>query len=488
MIDLPGRSDVKYIALNYMATVLYFFLSLNFHIIHVSHLVTYEFIVIVSLFFIFPGLSFFFKSLPIVRKYLLFTSVLLTIFLVVITFFYTVFLIFPALSLISLLAFMANSKDYSIMDRRKLVAFVAIFSVIYALADLIRTGNVPAYVGISFTSIYDNINPIGTPFLFYQGIVIYDRLLLISISGPTFFLFAVLSALLTENYFLIFSFAGREKRNIVSSTASGVVSALSCQCESLSIFFPTVVAFLLTFAIIPLIIESIVFVLLTNILLNYYFNRGIQNKFLEKMWPKEGSTGFMLGSVVILLSVPVMETVGIAFNLQRDLYFFSWINIGMFLEGIFLVIVLNFILKIDAARFTDLFKYAGIPGSIALMFIWYIPYFTSFAYASPQLFSLMSISSILAGMVTGLTYYSLKQVNRRLFYEFVAMMISMFSIIIFYLSIVGGITIWPEFGLEQQVIFSIITWAVSLPFMWFGTNITFSDSVGRRIYGKTGFA
>ena len=64
----------------------------------------------------------------------------------------------------------------------------------------------------------------------------------------------------------------------------------------------------------------------------------------------------------------------------------------------------------------------------------------------------------------------------------------LFSVIIFYISIVAGITIWVEFGLEQQVIFSIVTWAVSLPFMWFGTNITFSDSVGRKLYGKTGSA
>jgi len=487
-MDLTDRSDVKYITLYYLSIIIYFALSLHFQIIHVSHLVTYEFAVIISLFFIFPGIAFFLNSFPVIRKYFLFTTVLLVIFLIMITFFYTAILIFPALSFISLIAYMKNSKNYSVKDLKKLLAFIIIFSVIYTLADLIRIGNVPAYVGITFTSIYDDIQPIGTPFLFYQGIVIYDRLLLISVSGPTFFLFAVLSALLTENYFLIFSFAGKEKRNIVSSTASGVVSALSCQCESLSIFFPTVVAFLLTFAIIPLIIESIVFVLLTNILLNYYFNHGRQNRFLEKMWPGEGNVKFMLGSVIILLSMPVLETVGIALGLQRYLYFFSWINIGMFIEGIFLVITLNFILTIKASGIIVLFKYAGIPVSIALMFIWYIPYFTAFAYANPQTFSLMSLSSILSGIVTGLTYYSLRLESRRLFYEFVAMMISMFAIVIFYLSIVAGITVWPEFGLEQQVLFSIITWAVSLPFMWFGTNITFSDSVGRKIHAKAGSA
>ena len=480
------KSDVKYIALYYISTALYFILSIAFHIAHVSYLVTYEFIMVVSLFFIFPGLALFINPMPVVRKYFLFTSVLLTIFLIVITFFYTYLLIFPALSLIALLAIVRNSKEYTNRDYKKLVAFLAIFSVIYALADLIRTGDVPAYVGISFTSIYDDIQPLGTPFLFYQGIVIYDRLLLITISGPTFFLFSILSALLTENYFLIFSFAGREKRNLISSTASGVVSALSCQCESLTIFFPTIVAFLLTFAIIPLIVESIVFVLLTNILLNYYFNRGKQNRILEKMWPKAGSAKVMLGGIIILLGIPVAETVGIAFGLQKVLYFFSWINIGMFVEGIFIVIILNFIFKINTTKYSFLFKFVGIPASIILMFVWYVPYFTTSAYTSPAIFAVMSLSSIAAGLITGLTYYSLRYSNRKLFYEFVAMMFSMFSIIIFYISIVAGITIWVEFGLEQQVIFSIVTWAVSLPFMWFGTNITFSDSVGRKLYGKTG--
>jgi|GEM_PF-1586582 len=482
------KSNVKYIALYYVSTALYFILSILFNILHVSNMVTSEFIAVVSLFFIFPGLAIFMNHLPLIRKYFLFTSILLAIFLVMITFFYTYIIVLPVISLMSLLAIVKNSKEYSTRDYKKLFTFLAIFSVIYTLADLIRTGNVPAYVGITFTSIYDDIQPIGTPFLFYRGIVIYDRLLLITISGATFSLFLVLSALLTENYFLIFSFSGREKRNIISSTASGVVSALSCQCESLTIFFPTVVAFLLTFAIIPLIVESIFFVLLTNILLNYYFNRGKQNRILERMWPRSGSVKVLLGGIIILLGIPVAETIGIAFGLQKVLYFFSWINIGMFVEGIFLVIILNFIIKINTTKYSSLFKYMGIPASIILMFIWYIPYFTEAAYTSPVTFAVMSITSIASGLVTGLTYYSLKSGNRKLFYEFVAMMFSMFSIIIFYISIVAGITIWVEFGLEQQVIFSLVTWAVSLPFMWFGTNITFSDSVGRRLYGKTGTA
>jgi hypothetical protein len=206
------------------------------------------------------------------------------------------------------------------------------------------------------------------------------------------------------------------------------------------------------------------------------------------MWPRSGSVKVLLGGIIILLGIPVAETIGIAFGLQKVLYFFSWINIGMFVEGIFLVIILNFIIKINTTKYSSLFKYMGIPASIILMFIWYIPYFTEAAYTSPVTFAVMSITSIASGLVTGLTYYSLKSGNRKLFYEFVAMMFSMFSIIIFYISIVAGITIWVEFGLEQQVIFSLVTWAVSLPFMWFGTNITFSDSVGRRLYGKTGTA
>ncbi|WP_393970762.1 hypothetical protein OXIME_000994 [Oxyplasma meridianum] len=479
------KNNIKYIAFYYVSTSLYFILSIKFNILHVSYLVTDEFIIMASLFFIFPGIAVFINHFPLLRKYFLFTSILLTIFLIMITFFYTYLLVFPVFSFLALLEIMKNSKEYLSRDYKKLIAFLAIFSLIYLLADLIRMGNVPAYVGITFSSIYDDISPIGTPFLFYQGIVIYDRLLVVSISGATFFLFTVLSALLTENYFLIFSFAGREKQNLISSTASGLVSALSCQCESLTIFYPTFVAFLLTFAIIPLIVESILFALLTNILLNYYFNRGKQNKILESMWPKAGNVKVLLGGIIILLGMPIVETIGIALHLEKVLYFYSWINMGMFIEGVFLVIILNFIFKPKIEKYSFLFKYVGIPASIIFMFIWYVPYFTASAYINPVTFSLMSISSILAGLLTGLTYYSLKLVNRRIFYEFVAMMFSMFSIIIFYISIVAGITIWEEFGLEQQVIFSIITWAVSLPFMWFGTNITFSDSVGRKLYGKT---
>ena len=42
------RSDVNYIALYYVSTALYFILSIAFNVLHVSHLVTFEFIIILE--------------------------------------------------------------------------------------------------------------------------------------------------------------------------------------------------------------------------------------------------------------------------------------------------------------------------------------------------------------------------------------------------------------------------------------------------------
>ena len=222
MIVLANGNDVKYIALYYFSNILYFIMSFHLKIIHAFHLFTDKFVIVTLLIFVFPGIAFFPKAYQAITIYFLFASVLLSIFLIMMTSLYTAILILPALSFISLIAFIRNSKDCSGRELKKLVAFVIIFFVIYAMADLVSIGNVLAYVGITFRSIYNDIQPICTLLLFYQVRLIYDMLILILVSITTFAMFAGLSAILTENSFLILTLADGEKRNLFSNASAGI--------------------------------------------------------------------------------------------------------------------------------------------------------------------------------------------------------------------------------------------------------------------------
>ena len=65
--------------------------------------------------------------------------------------------------------------------------------------------------------------------------------------------------------------------------------------------------------------------------------------------------------------------------------------------------------------------------------------------------------------------------NRIVAFEYVGGMLPVISIIILYFTAVSSLDIWPVFGITQQLYFSIIFLAISLPLMWFFTNYAIYD-------------
>ena len=107
----------------------------------------------------------------------------------------------------------------------------------------------------------------------------------------------------------------------------------------------------------------------------------------------------------------------------------------------------------------------------------FFPPFALYAISNGLIFALMSIASFAGGLVAGIVYIGVGKEGKKLFLEFMAMMFTMFAIVVFYVSILTGYSIWGFFGITEQVIFSIAVWIVTLPFMWFATNIALNSSV-----------
>ncbi|WP_061950605.1 hypothetical protein [Acidiplasma cupricumulans] len=102
------------------------------------------------------------------------------------------------------------------------------------------------------------------------------------------------------------------------------------------------------------------------------------------------------------------------------------------------------------------------------MFIWFIPYFTALAYTYYNIFLLMNLMAFVSGFIVYLIYSNIDTLKRA-YVEYNAMMFSMTALIIFYIALIENTTLYPLYGIEQQIIFSAILWATALPFMWLST-------------------
>ena len=408
--------------------------------------------------------------------YLLLTTLLVFFAITALTLRYVEVVPLALISAIIIIRIFINrfGKDASTLS--KSVAFSIVFGFMMLLSGLVRISHASPGYAMAFASIYDDSPSVGVPFFFSGGVVVFTEYFTITLSVASFSLYAFLGALLTENYSLIFRFLKGKKNAMAGSTISGAMTAISCQCESLAATFPTVVVLLLSAFIVPLIAESIIFVILTNILLMAYYFRGRKVRLIERLWGVGSNRIYVALMAITILLTPFLEIYGIFFSLESNLIFFGGINILMYVSGVFTALLIYRIFPAFSVRG----KLAVVPLvllSTIIMYIWYVPSLTYFAYLMPAVFALMGILSIVAGLITGVIYKSLDIHNRKLYLEYLTMMFSMLAIIVFYLSAVTRVTIWPEFGFLQQLTFSLILWAISLPVMWLSTNITLNSYV-----------
>jgi hypothetical protein len=388
--------------------------------------------------------------------------------------------IFPILSaflsVMMLRSVAGNSRDVT----QRAIIFVFVTTIMFIIGDSMRFVIDPPTFAVAFGSIYDDENPLGVPLLFSNGIVIYGRYLVMTVSLPIIILFTGLAAVLSENYSLIFSFSNKYKSEHVGKSLNSALTVLSCQCEGLTASFPSIVVTLLFSAIIPLIALSIFFVAMTNIFLYLFFVRGKYVKSLERIWGFTGSKYLLPVSIVMMISILVYNQVVVFFGIYQNLSIISSLIISMFIFGILFYTILERVLQFKFS-IRKSYVYLLIALSTVFMIMWYIPVLTYLLVSNVDYFIIMSLTSFIGGLLSGFAFHLLGNRGKRFYFQYIPMMYSTLAIVVFYISAIFLRLVYLPFGMTQQLEFSLILWGVSLPFIWLGTNMALNlESIERK--------
>ncbi len=390
----------------------------------------------------------------------------------------------PTLLFIAIIPFVINLLIFqskylkSNNEKYKALTFVSIMIFMYLVSGVLKIV-IPGVKGYDFAiALYsDNITPSGIQAIMIGAMTFFSHVVVFSLSPGDFLLLVSISAILTENYSMIYTYLKNRGKGMVSTTVSGTVTALSCQCESLAAAFPTVIALLLSTIIVPLMIETVGSIILTFFLVSKLYMKGREWNFAWKVERWSSGNGIMMLLAIPIILVPLLETFGVYLGWLNIFLFFAGINFLMFLTGVAVPVLLN-----KAVKFRG---FTGLPAIIALlalstviMYIWFVPSMIALAHSSPSYFAIMNISAIVSGILSGTAYVSTRaKENRRLLLEFISMMTSMYAIIVFYASVVGRMDLYPIFSQLQITEFSIAMFGATLPFMWLSTHLTLSSYI-----------
>ncbi len=349
---------------------------------------------------------------------------------------------------------------------KKILIFIVLSFLMYILGSLMQFIIQPLSAPVTLVSLKNVFIYPGQvfPFLFDFGVNLYGNFITITMSPFTFIVFTFVSALVAENYEGFFAVLRRNGGGTFKSLIYGVTAALSCQCEACISLLPAMVFILVTVSMIPLIIESLVLLYLSNYLIRMYL-RGTMPVFFHKLSASYRKVQIFFASFLVLILTP-LELVGIYIGwLASPIFFFGMAMLNTLAGYVLIRAVSGFIKLKENILLSVLFIAIGTFISL----VWYYPSMTLSAFGSGAVFSIMAISGLVAGILFGLAHTSLKR--GYVVPEAVSLIYGIFVIVIFYLSIDYRLTLWPEFSYTQTAIFEIIGWAVMLPVMWIFTQI-----------------
>ncbi|MHB8361779.1 MAG: hypothetical protein ACYDDC_08295 [Thermoplasmataceae archaeon] len=320
----------------------------------------------------------------------------------------------------------------------------------------------------------------GLPLIDAYGIVYIDPPQTIVVSPFVIIMFFGVSILVTENYYEIISYVvGRNTfAERLSTTIYGLVSALSCQCESFIAFLPALAILIIDTLFLPIIFLSIGLLMGTYILVKYVYKRG---KCLRIFNPEEHSKNpkmLILIMIVILFAVPVFVPMGIYLGWESSALFFFSSGMLMLLEGYITAFIIGKILSVKKSK-TQAYVYI-VTGTV-LSFTWFIPSLVYISYNNGFYFEIMSFTGFVGGILFGFAYIVLENKWAYLVNEYLAVIFSIFPLTVYYLSITLGIDIWGVFSLASQIQYSIVAWAVMLPLMWITTQISLNSIACRNL-------
>lgn len=456
---IVGRRYIAAMVLSAVLSVLFFLVDLSKAIEAEG---VYSYIIVAEIFVSISPLGIFLNLRSSYTQVLVAFSAIW--FLMVALLFFGTLMFFPlAVVLALVLLFVAREKGIASLNLMWIS--LAAFLVMVAVSGILRVDSVTGLNQILAFSIYNDENPAGVPLLFYDGIIFQGPLFVYTFSLPTFVVYSVISVVLSKNYVLIYRTYVKTKLQ-VSSLVSGAATVLSCQCEGITGTLPSIAALAVSTLVVPVLMEGTVLVILTLVVLVFIAGKstslGKLPGSLRRIPPVAFAAGFMI-------FVPILETIAVAMGLLPNPIFFFGINFLMFLNGIFLFMLVQMALgKIWRSRNPIALTLI----SSALMIIWLVPFPVSLAEKSPLIFVVMNLCMIAAGILAYYAYAGFSKDHKILFLEYLSMMFAMTGLTVLYLSSFSGITIWGVFSFSSQLVFALVLVAVSLPIMWFITNLS----------------
>ncbi len=364
----------------------------------------------------------------------------------------------------------------SIRDTGDLKVRVPTFFITLALMAIIGSivgpANQPPGFPVTIESTASMFVFIGlkVPLLEKFGITVLSTKINMILSPVELILFFGIAALVSENYHEIITYLTGHKSfsNRLGVAVYGLTGALSCQCESFIALLPAVSILLIDEILVPMIFVSAALLAGTYLLVSRLYRRKHYVAFfMPDMW-KGVKTLKIVFVAFILVSVPVLFTIGIYYSWQRYALFFFLSNMLMVLVGyVFMVELFRIISYGKSSRWISsgmAFLGTFIP------VVWFLPFMTEAAYHSPSIFGVMTISGFAGGVLLGTAYSMLDRNDRYVFNEYITVIFSLLPLTIFYITDRLQKAIWPSFTLSGQTEFSIVAWLVMLPVMWYATH------------------
>ena len=384
--------------------------------------------------------------------------------------------VYLMLALMIILRFMYTYEKKSLVKGFVFLIYLYIMLFIGGLFIYSSFANNPQ---ILVGSIYDDESPAGVPYLFSNAMTIFSMQYTITFSIQLTIIFGIIGAFLIENFRMIFEQARikvRRGRNINRfSGVSYAFAGLSCQCEATTSLLPAIGSEILGIVSLPLVTESLFLTILTFVVLKLSMS-GFSIKFFAKIKKIDlNRLKFIFAGVLFVVMEPVILIAGIFLGLRDNLLFYASINALMFITGVIIIFLINSIFKIFSESRSSLITLVSAISSIILMVMWYFPVLVNYSLGNGISYSVMAIVSTSAGLLAGYSLAISGRDTRIVAFEYVGGMLPVISIIILYFTAVSSFDIWPVFGVTQQLYFSIIFLAISLPLMWFFTNYAIYD-------------
>ncbi|MDS0257716.1 hypothetical protein ApAK_08600 [Thermoplasmatales archaeon AK] len=465
------RYDSLYALLIIAGTLIWVITAVVTSSLYVDRGVIYYFYSGIAIYFIFAAISLF-EGISIIKKLsqvFLISGALFMVILSVVSY---------SLLVISLVILAVAVRRVFIGSNAKGLATgifgsVAAVILMVLLGALIRFGVSPTSQ-ILVGSIYDDALPQGVPFLFQGALVFFSWHFVVTISLQLIFLYALIGVLVVDNYLLIVRQVRMGGNLGVVGQVSGALSVISCQCETITAAFPAIVSLFISIIVTPLIAESFILLALTNVLLRMRYRVG-DHRLFQSFSGKSSLLFVSLAAPFLVVLTVSTVTVIVLMDLQQNLVFFSLSNFLMYLSGFLLfAALLRNVFRYSASKMSWAIPVSFVVLSTVLMLVWFLPALTTEAVSRPDAFAIMGISSFAGGVIMSLAYMLTNRVARDVIVEYVAMMFTMTAIVVFFVTLSLDIRIWPTFSLLEQTQFSVYLWLVSLPVMWFITNLALS--------------